>query len=151
MKQGNDIHKLIKKLHVKASAELDRRVHNDISRTLDETQKIESAQAELCIWRHIMKGGIAKLAVAAAILIAFSTGFLSGRWSKPARPAPHSLDVTGYTSAVLAYPSAPKAEDSFWQRKAFAAMQPRPYAQTTFDKTSLLNTYKQYLKEKHYE
>ena len=51
MKQGNDIHKLIKKLHVKASAELDRRVHNDISRTLDKTQKIESAQAELSIWR----------------------------------------------------------------------------------------------------
>src|SRR3989304_528265 len=144
MKQGNDIHKLIKKLHVKASAELDRRVHNDISRTLDKTQKIESAQAELSIWRCIMKGGVTKLAVAAAILIAFSTGFLSGRWSKPTRLAPYSVDVTGYTSAVSMHPTAPKTEDSFWRQKALAATQPRPYAYAQFTKTDPLNAYKQY-------
>ncbi len=148
MKQGNDIHKLIKKLHVKASTELDRRVHNDISRMPDKTQKIESAQAELCIWRYIMKGGVAKLAVAAAIIIAFGIGFSTGRWSKPARLAPHSLDVTAYTSTALAYPTAPKAEDSFWRQKALAATQPRPYAYAQFTKTELLSAYKQYLKEK---
>jgi len=148
MKQGNDIHKLIKKLHAKASAELDRRVHNDISRTPDKTQKIEPAQAELYIWRFIMKGRLAKLAVAAAILFAFGIGFSTGRWSKPAQMAPHSPDVTAYTSTAPAYPTVPKAEDSFWQQKALAATQPRPYAYTHFTKTELLSAYKQYLKEK---
>lgn len=148
MKRRNDIHKLIKKLHVKASAELDRRVHNDISETLDKTQKIESAQAELYIWKCIMKGGAAKLAVAAAILIAFGIGFSSGRWSKPTRLAPHSLDIPRYTPTVPVYPTAPKTEDGFWRQKALAAMQPRPYAQIRFDKTELLSAYKQYLKEK---
>jgi len=49
------------------------------------------------------------------------------------------------------YPTAPKVEDSFWRQKALAAMHPRPYARTQATKTSLLNTYKQYLKEKHYD
>lgn len=98
-----------------------------------------------------MKGGVTKLAVAAAIIIAFGIGFSIGRLSKPARLAPHSLDVSGYTLAVSAYPTAPKAEDSFWRQKILAAMQPRPHAQTLTTKISLFNTYKQYLKEKHYD
>jgi hypothetical protein len=49
------------------------------------------------------------------------------------------------------YPAANKTEDSFWRKKALAAMQPRPYQQTLTTKTSLLNTYKQYLKEKYYD
>lgn len=95
-----------------------------------------------------MKSPITKFAVAAAIFIIFGIGFSVGRWSKPTRLALPSLDVTGYTSAVLVYPTAPKAEDSFWRQKALAAIQPRPYAYAQFTKTELLNAYKQYLKEK---
>ena len=94
-----------------------------------------------------MKSPITKLAVAAAIFIAFGIGFSTGRWSKPARLVPHLLDVTAYTSTAPAYPTAPKAEDSFWQQKALAVTQPRPYAQPQFTKTELLSAYKQYLKE----
>ena len=151
MKPTDDIHKLIKKLQIKASAKLDRRVHDDISRALAKSQETEPAVAQPNIWRFITKGGVTKLAVAAVILITFGIGFSIGRWSKPTRLAPHSLDVTGYTSAVPVYPTAPKVEDSFWRQKVLAAMQPRPYAQTQTTKTSLLNTYKQYLKEKHYD
>jgi hypothetical protein len=151
MKQGNDIHKLIKKLHIKASAELDRRVNNDISQTLVKLQKIESARAEPNIWRFITKGGVTKLAVAATIIIAFGIGFSIGQRSNPTRLATYSLDVSGYTSAVSAYPTATASEDSFWRQKALAAMQPRPYAQTQITKTSLIDAYKQYLKEKHYD
>ncbi len=148
MKQGNDIHKLIKKLHVKASTELDRRIHDDISMALAKSQETEPAITGPTIWRFITKGGLAKLAVAAAIIIAFGIGFSTGRWSKPARLAPHPLDVTAYTSTAPAYPTAPKAEDSFWRQKALAATQPRPYAYAQFTKTELLSAYKQYLKEK---
>jgi hypothetical protein len=151
MKPTDDIHKLIKKLQIKASAELDRKVHNDISQTLVKLQKIESAHAEPIIWRFITKGGVMKLAVAAAIIIAFGIGFSIGQRSNPTRLATYSLDVGSYTSAVSAYPTAPKAEDSFWRQKVLAAMQSRPYVQSQFDKTSLIDAYKQYRKEKHYD
>lgn len=146
MRPAEDIHKLIKKLQLKASAELDKKVHNDISAALAESQKTESAVTQPNIWRSITKGGVSKLAVAAAIFIAFGTGFFTGRWSKPARLELHYLDVTGYTSVVPVYPTVQKTEDSFWRQKALAAMQPKPYAQTQTTKTSLLNAYKQYLK-----
>jgi hypothetical protein len=146
MRPTDNINRLIKKLQLRASADLDRRVHNDISRALAESEKTESTYGELIIWRYIMKGGVVKLAVAAAILIAFGIGFSTGRWSKPTQLAPHSLDVVGYASAVMVHPATPKAEDGFWRQKALAAMQPRPYAQTQTTKTSLLNAYKQYLK-----
>lgn len=148
MKPRDDIHKLIKKLQIKASAELDGRVHDDISRAL---AKSEPAVTGPIIWRFITKGGVMKLAVAAAIIIAFGTGFSIGQRSKPAQLATYSLDVSGYTPAVSVYPTATKAKDSFWRQKALAAMQPRPYVQSQFDKTSLIGVYKQYLKEKHYD
>ncbi len=151
MRLANDIHKIIKKLQLKAGAELDERVHNDISQTLVKLQKIKPARIEQNIRRRFTKGWGAKLAVAAAILIAFGIGFSTGRWSKPAPLAPYSVDVTDYTSVVSMYPNTIKAEDSFWRQKALAAMQPKPYAQTQNIKTNLIDAYKQYLKEKHYD
>ena len=150
MKLTDDINKLIKKLQIKASAELDRRVHNDISRALAESQEAEPVVTEPNTWRFITKGGVMKLGVAAAIIIAFGIGFSIGQRSKPA-PPPHLLDVTGYTSAVSVYPTTPKAQDGFWRRKALAAMQPRPYTHTQITKTSLIDAYKQYLKEKYHD
>ena len=148
MRPKDDVHKLIKKLRIKASADLDKRVHDDISIALANSQGTEPPFTGPTILRCITKGRAAKLAVAAAILIAFGIGFSTGRWSKPAQLTPHSLDVTAYTSIALAHPTAPKAEDSFWRQKALAAIQPRPYAHAQFTKTKLLGTYKQYLKEK---
>ena len=43
MKPADDIHKLVRKLQLKASADLDRRVHEDISRALAESRKTEPA------------------------------------------------------------------------------------------------------------
>lgn len=70
MRPADDLHESIKKLHLKASAELDRRVHDDISKALAESEKTESAHTELNIWRKIMNSPITKLAAAAAIIIA---------------------------------------------------------------------------------
>jgi hypothetical protein len=102
--------------------------------------------------RYILKKTrLTELAVAAVILIAFSVGFSIGRWSKPSQLTPHSLDIDGHLSSVSVYSAPSKEEGSFWRRKALAAMQPRPYIQTQTTKTSLLNAYKQYLKEKNYD
>ena len=83
------------------------------------------------------------LAAAAVVIFAFAMG----RWSGPLQQA--SPGVASYAQPVSAYPAVGKNPESFWQQKALAAMQPRPYAQTQFDQTRLLNSYKQYLKEKH--
>lgn len=151
MRPADDIHKMIKKMQLKASAELDRRVHNDISRALTESEKTESIITSPNILRNIMKGNVAKLAVAAALFIAFGIGFFTGRWSRPTRSEPHYFDVTGYTTVISVYPTSQKAEDSFWRQKVLAAMQPKPYKQTLTIKTSLLNAYEKYLKEKNYD
>lgn len=137
MKPTDDMSKLIKKLEIKASSELDRKVYDDISRAAAESKPIVGMN----VWRI-------KLAVAAAIIIAFGFGFFVGQQSKSIEPAAYSMDFTGYTAGVSAY--LPD-EDGFWREKVAAAMQPRPYAQDRFDRIGLLKTYRQYLKEKHYD
>jgi hypothetical protein len=89
-----------------------------------------------------------RLLAAAAVMILV---FAAGRWSKPLPPASSLPEVASYTQPVSAYPAVGKNPDSFWQQKALAAMQPRPYSQNGISQTALLNVYKQYLKEKHYE
>ena len=87
--------------------------------------------------------------IAAAAVVIFV--FAAGRWSKSIPQASPSPEVASYTQPVSAYPAVGKNRDSFWQQKALAAMQPRPYSQNEISQTALLNVYKQYLKEKHYE
>ena len=70
MRPADNTHNSIKKLHLKASAELDKRVHDDISAALAESEKTESAIRQPNIWRTIMKSPITKLAAAAVIIIA---------------------------------------------------------------------------------
>jgi hypothetical protein len=95
--------------------------------------------------------GFRLLAAAAVIIFAFAIGLSVGRWSTPPQTQLSSLNLLGYASPMLTHPTVQQAKDSFWRQKALAAMQPRPYAQTRFDKTSLLVGYEQYLKEKHYD
>lgn len=128
-----------------------RKIAEDVSTDFSKTLAQPKQPEHIILGDYFMKSRLTKLAVAAAIFIAFGIGFFTGQWSKLPRQAPYSLDVTGYTSVVLAYPTARKSEDSFWRQKALAAMQPRPYAQTSTTKTNLLNAFKQYLKEKHYD
>ena len=74
MRPANNIDKLIKKLHISASAKLDKRVHSGISMALEESEKTKSAKLEPKIWRIIMKSRITKLAAAAVIIIAVLAG-----------------------------------------------------------------------------
>lgn len=148
MKPANKIKQLISKSAVKTKPETDKRILADALRQLEKLKQQKSAETRLNVWRTIMKAKVSRLAAAAAIFIAFGIGFSTGRWSKPAPLTPQTLDVTAYTSTTPVYLTAPKAGDSFWQQKALAAMQHGPYAQILTTKTSLFNTYKQYLKEK---
>jgi len=74
MRPAETIDKLIKKLHLSASAELDERVHSEISKVVAESKKTKSAELEPKIWRIIMKSRITKLAAAAVIIIAVLIG-----------------------------------------------------------------------------
>jgi hypothetical protein len=143
-----NIEEILKRL---GSEDVPADVHKIAEETSREFSKTLAQPRHYILWEYIMKSPITKLAVAAAVIIAFGIGFSIGQRSRPTRLATHPPDVTAYSTEVLTHPAAPKAEDSFWRQKALAAMQPRPYAQTRFDKTSLLVGYKQYLKEKHYD
>jgi len=83
MRPADNINELIKKLQLRASAELDKRVHDDISAALTKSEKTKSVQPEPNIWRIIMKSRIIKLAAAAVIVIAVLAGlpFFSGNGS----------------------------------------------------------------------
>jgi hypothetical protein len=95
--------------------------------------------------------GFKRIAVAASILLVFALGLSLGRWSKPPQTQLSSLDLSAYATSLMTHPTAQQDKNSFWRQKTLAAMQPRPYAQTRFDRTSLPFGNKQYLKEKHYE
>jgi hypothetical protein len=69
MRPADNINDLIKKLKLKASADFDRRVHEDISKALVESGKTESTAIQLTIWRIFMKSRITKSAAAAVIII----------------------------------------------------------------------------------
>ncbi|MGA2677830.1 MAG: hypothetical protein ABSF37_00865 [Sedimentisphaerales bacterium] len=88
----------------------------------------------------------ARLIAAAAVVIFV---FAAGRWSKPLPPTSPLPEVASYTQPVSAYPAVGKNPESFWQQKALAAMQPKPYTQNQLSQTALLNFYKQHLKEKY--
>jgi hypothetical protein len=69
MTPADNINEMIKKLNLKASADLDKRIHNDISMALAESDKIKSAVTQPNIGRTIMKSRIVKLSTAAVIAV----------------------------------------------------------------------------------
>jgi len=74
MRPADNTNELIKKLQLKASADLDKRVHDDISRALAESQKTASVGTRPNIWRTIMRSPITKLAAVAVIIVACVIG-----------------------------------------------------------------------------
>jgi hypothetical protein len=70
MRPAEEINQLIKKLHLKASADLDKRVHDDISMAPAESKKKQSVQTQPILWRNIMKNPFVKIAAVAIIIIA---------------------------------------------------------------------------------
>jgi hypothetical protein len=120
----------------------------DIARIAEQTsQRFTAALNLLPNHRQPVFFSPLRLLAAAAVI---AVAFVAGRWSTPLSTTSPSPNAIAYIAATPAYPTTQKNENSFWQQKAIAAMQPRPYAQSA-NVTSQLNAYKQYLKEKHYE
>ena len=74
MTPADNIHSQIKKLRLKASAHLDTRVRDAISRAQAESEMTESSYRQVNIWRTIMNSKITKLAPAAAVIILVMVG-----------------------------------------------------------------------------
>lgn len=97
MRPTDNIKKLIGKLHLKASAELDKRVHDDITKALVE---IEKTTRQLNIRRIIMKSRITKLAAAAVIIIAVVLSITV--WDKSI-PTAYAIEQTIQASHTVRY------------------------------------------------
>jgi hypothetical protein len=70
MRPADNINQLIKKLKLKASTNLDKRVHNEISGALAKSKQKETAASQSNIRKIIMKSPFVKIAAAAIIIIA---------------------------------------------------------------------------------
>ncbi|MHC4708516.1 MAG: hypothetical protein ACYS8I_15695 [Planctomycetota bacterium] len=68
MKPEENIEKLIKSLHFKASAEMHERTLNDVLDAHGESRKTEPAEVQPHLWRIVMKSKITKLTAACAII-----------------------------------------------------------------------------------
>ena len=81
MKPSDNVNELIKKLHLKASTDLDKRVYEDISRGLAKSESTRSAVAQPDIWRAILKTKTARFAAAAVVALVVIGGitFWPGR------------------------------------------------------------------------
>ncbi len=75
MRPADNIERLIKKLHDTTSAEMDERVLGDVLRALDESKKT-SALTWPNVRRITMKNPLAKLAIAAAVIIIGALAFI---------------------------------------------------------------------------
>jgi hypothetical protein len=76
MRPANSTDKLFKKLRLKASAELNEKVHSDISGALEKSTEIKPAATEHKIRRIIMKSKITKFAAVATIIIVASLSIM---------------------------------------------------------------------------
>ena len=82
MKPADNIYRLIKKLQVEPGSDMDRRVHDRITRALEKWEKTKrtySADIKPSIGRLVMKNRITKFAVAAVLIIACSTSLILWR------------------------------------------------------------------------
>jgi hypothetical protein len=83
MRPAENVNELIRNLKLKTSAELDKRVHDDISKALVEPAKTRQADSQPDIWRTVMKTRTVKFAAAAVVVLAVVGGmtFWPGRGS----------------------------------------------------------------------
>lgn len=69
MRPTDNINELIQKLHLKASADLDKRVHEAVSRGSAQSESTGSAVAQPDVWRTILKTRTARFAAAAIVAL----------------------------------------------------------------------------------
>ncbi|HUT47059.1 MAG TPA: hypothetical protein VMX36_12295 [Sedimentisphaerales bacterium] len=100
MKPADNIYKLIKKLQVEPSADVDRKVHNRITKALEKWKKTKSAYTQPNFWRMIIKSKITKIATAAVLMLVVV--LLINFLDKSVTPA-YSLEQTIQANNTLRY------------------------------------------------
>ena len=103
----------------------------EIALLAEQSSRNFSAALKIPQQKHWLLTPVRFLAAAAIVVLAFALG----RWSKPVSPKTTIYAAQSSTRLVTQTDS-----ESFWQQKAMAAMQSRPYAQSAGE---LLNLYKQ--------
>ena len=94
MKRSKTAEKLIEKLNLKASPELDQRIHSEISKALTQAKQTESALTAPNIWRIIMKNRMTKLAAMAVIIIGLGmTAYLIDKATTPVWAIDQSIEA----------------------------------------------------------
>lgn len=105
--------------------------------------------------RMLITGRFSSVAAAAIVFLAFLIGVGIGRWSKSgAIPAKsQSIGVSDLPRVKRVAYAVEDKEESFWRAKAIASLRPKPYRgpKTYGQDNALWGSYRQYMKEKHYE
>ncbi|UCG59224.1 MAG: hypothetical protein JSU70_06875 [Phycisphaerales bacterium] len=96
MRPVDDIHRSLKRLQLKASPKLDKRVYDDISNALLEHERTGALKVRPHIWQAAVKFRATRLAVAAVIVLGI--GLLAARWSP---------DESTYTSSTTSIAKSP--------------------------------------------
>ncbi len=91
MRPTDKINQLIKNMHLKASAELDKRIYNSFSNAPAKIQSEQSAQNQSILRRIIMKSKITKFAAAAIIIMVITLTI--NLWDKSI-PSAYALEQT---------------------------------------------------------
>jgi len=117
MRPADNINGLIKKLKLKASTDLDVRVHGEISKTLAESDIAESAVKQPNIWSTIMKSPVTKIATAAVIIIAVAISVtILDKSVTPAYAIEQTIEANGglWFIHLKCEPSAKGHVDEIW-------------------------------------
>jgi len=102
MRSAENVENFIKKVRLKASAQMHKRTLNDALEAQEKSRKTKSAKFEPNIWRIIMKSHITKLAAAAVIIV--TVGLLVTILHYSATPAwaiEQSIEAVSQYKAVL--------------------------------------------------
>ena len=117
MRSAENVENFIKKVRLKASAQMHKRILNDALEAQKKSRKTKSAKLEPNIWRIIMKSPITKLAAAAVIIIPVLLLITIFRTSTPAYGFEQTVAaMQGKRSFHIQtyYDSPTKLHDEFW-------------------------------------
>jgi len=102
MSSAENIENFIKRVRLKASAQMHKRTLNDALEAQEKSRKTKSAKFEPNIWRTIMKSNITKLATAAAIILIAVLGItLLNKSTTPVWAIEQSIEAMDQYNAVL--------------------------------------------------
>lgn len=119
MRSAENIENFIKRVRLRASAQMHKRTLNDALEAQEKSRRTKSTKFEPNIWRTITKSPITKLAAAAvivmAVLIGISTFNGTTAWAKVIKALGEVENV--YIVSTMTMPDGTKAQSKWWLRR----------------------------------